>query len=86
MGGRWNCYIPIEYNNKRKCWIEPDGQKHPNVRYYVDVFTNANDSPKTSLSKNAHGLPIDLTKPTCGVQQTNFLKSTMQDASSLVNL
>jgi hypothetical protein len=19
-GGRWNCYIIIEYNNKRKCW------------------------------------------------------------------
>jgi hypothetical protein len=50
--------------------IEPDGQEHPNVKYYVDVdvSTNANDSPKTNILEGAHGLPIDLAKPTCGVQ------------------
>jgi hypothetical protein len=42
-------------------------QEHPNVKYYVDVFTNVNDSPKPNLSEDAHGLPIDLAEPTCGM-------------------
>jgi hypothetical protein len=66
--------------------IELDGQEHPNVRYYVDLSTNVNDSPEISLSKDAHGLPIDLAEPTCGVQQTRISVTTTQDASSLVNL
>ncbi len=37
--------------------------------YYVDVSTNVNDSLETNLLGNAHELPIDLTKPTCGMQQ-----------------
>jgi len=52
----------------------------------VDVFTNVNDNPKPSLSKDVHGLPIDLTEPTCGVQQARNFSNTMQDAPSLVNL
>ncbi len=61
-------------------------QEHPNVRYYVDVFTNVNDSPKPNLSEDVHGLPIDLTEPTCGVQQVGNSSITMQDAPSFVNL
>jgi hypothetical protein len=37
--------------------------------YYVDVSTNVNDSLETNLLGNAHELPIDLAKPTCGMQQ-----------------
>jgi len=61
-------------------------QEHPNVRYYVDVFTNVNDSPNPNLSEDVHGLPIDLTEPTCGVQQVGNSSITMQDAPSFVNL
>jgi len=48
--------------------------------------TNANNSPKVSLSKNVHGLPIDLVKPTCEMQQTKKNSTTIQDAPSFVNL
>ncbi len=34
----------------------------------MDLSTNVNDSLEISLSKDAHGLPIDLAEPTCGVQ------------------
>jgi len=34
--------------------IKPDGQEHPNVRNYVDVSTNVNDSLETNLSKDVH--------------------------------
>ncbi len=49
--------------------IKPDGQEHQDVKYYVDVSTNVNDSLETNLLENVHELPIDLTKPTCGMQQ-----------------
>jgi len=48
--------------------------------------TNANNSPKVSLSKNVHRLPIDLVKPTCEMQQIKKNSTTIQDASSFVNL
>ncbi len=34
----------------------------------MDVSTNVNDSPETSLLEDVHGLSIDLVKPTCGIQ------------------
>jgi hypothetical protein len=52
----------------------------------VNVFTNVNDNPKPSLSKDAHGLPIDLVEPTCRMQQAKNSSTTMQNAPSLVNL
>jgi hypothetical protein len=76
----------LNITTRENVGIKPDGQKHANVRYYVDVSTNDNDSLKTSLSKDAHGLPIDLAKPTCGVQQPRNVLTTKQDVSSLVNL
>ncbi len=65
---------------------KPNVQEHPNVRYYVDVFTNVNDNPKPNLLEDAHGLPIDLIEPTCGLQQVGNSSTTMQDAPSFVNL
>jgi hypothetical protein len=47
--------------------IKLDGHEHQNVRYYVDVFTNANDSLEVSLLEYVHGLPIGLVEPTCGM-------------------
>jgi hypothetical protein len=52
----------------------------------VDVFTNVNDNPKVSPSKNAHGLSIDLTELTYGVQQVGNSSTTTQDAPYLINL
>jgi len=60
--------------------------KSTQIRYYVDLSTNVNDSFEISLSKDAHGLPIDLVEPICGVQQTRTFVTTTQDASFLVNL
>jgi hypothetical protein len=62
-----------------------DGREHPNVRYYVDISTNANDSLKVSLLEDAHQ-SIDLAKPTCEVQQVKKISTTIQDAPFLVNL
>jgi hypothetical protein len=85
-GGKLELLHNYYITTRENVGIKPDGQEHPNVRYHVDVSTNANDSPNTSLLEDAHGLPIDLAKPTCGVRQTiNFLTTT-QDVSSLVNL
>ncbi len=35
----------------------------------MDVSTNANGNPKTSLLEDVHGLSIDLIEPTCGMWQ-----------------
>jgi hypothetical protein len=63
-----------------------NGREHLDVRYYVDISTNVNDSFKVSLLEDAHGLPIDLAKLTCEVQQTKNSSTTMQNAPSFVNL
>ncbi len=39
---------------------KPNGREHLDVKYYVDISINVNDNPKASLSKDVHGLPIDL--------------------------
>jgi hypothetical protein len=65
---------------------KPDGRENLDVRYYVDISTNVNDSFKASLSKDVHGLPINLAKPTCEMQQARNSSTTMQDAPSFVNL
>ncbi len=57
-----------------------------NVRCYVDISTNVNDIIKFSISEDAHGLPIDLIKLICEVQQVRNISTTMQNASSFVNL
>jgi alanyl-tRNA synthetase len=36
----------------------------------ISFRTNANNSPKVILLENVHGLPIDLVKPMCEMQQT----------------
>jgi hypothetical protein len=52
----------------------------------ISFRTNANNSPKVSLSENVHGLHIDLVKPMCEMQQTKRNSTTIQDAPSFVNL
>jgi hypothetical protein len=52
----------------------------------VDVFINVNDNLETSLSKDAHGLSIDLNELTCGVQQPRKFSTTTQDAPYFINL
>jgi hypothetical protein len=59
----------LNIETKEDVKIKPNGQEHPNVNNYVDVSTNVNDSLEANLSKNVHKLPIDLTEPTCGMQQ-----------------
>jgi len=66
--------------------IELDVQEHQDVKYYVDVSTNVNDSLETNLLENVHELPIDLAKPTCGMQQVNIFLIAMQDAPFIVDL
>ncbi len=69
MGGRWSCYIVIEYKNKKRCYNKTWWVGAPKCRYYVDVSTNVNDILEVNLSKEVHRLPIDLAEPTCGMQQ-----------------
>jgi len=52
----------------------------------ISFRTNVNNSPKVSLLENVHGLPIDLIKPTCEMQQTKKNSTIIQDAPSFVNL
>ncbi len=63
-----------------------DGLEHPNVRYYVDVFTNVNDNPKTSILEYVCGLSIDIIELSCGMRQAKNSSIIMQDAPSLINL
>jgi hypothetical protein len=52
----------------------------------VDVFTNADDNPKTSILKYVCGLSIDIIELSCGMQQAKKISTIMEDAPSLINL
>jgi alanyl-tRNA synthetase len=52
----------------------------------ISFRTNANNSPKVILLENVHGLPIDLVKPMCEMQQTKKNSTIIQDAPHLLSI